>query len=123
LHLFLYISFWKDQAWNTTKNFKTGLSSEKYRARLSVFGPNLINIREKPTTKLLTDEVLNPFYVFQIASIILWSLDDYYYYAFCIFIISAFSILQTLIETKQVRISPFFLLKKKKGESSILKLM
>ena len=67
-----------------------------------MFGPNLINIREKPTTKLLTDEVLNPFYVFQIGSILLWCMDDYYYYAFCIFIISAFSIVSTLLETKQV---------------------
>lgn len=79
-----------------------GLTTEKYHARLSVFGPNLINIREKPTSKLLTDEVLNPFYVFQIGSILLWCMDDYYYYAFCIFIISAFSIISTLIETKEV---------------------
>lgn len=68
-----------------------------------MFGPNLINIREKPTSKLLTDEALNPFYVFQIGSILLWCMDDYYYYAFCIFIISAFSIISTLIETKQVK--------------------
>ncbi|KAI8968365.1 hypothetical protein BDF20DRAFT_981485 [Mycotypha africana] len=101
LHKFLNIGFWKDQTWTTTKNLKSGLLAEKYHARLSVFGPNLINIREKPTSKLLTDEVLNPFYVFQIGSILLWSMDDYYYYAFCIFLISAFSIIQTLIETKQ----------------------
>lgn len=101
LHKFLIVGFWKDQSWNSTKNFKLGLSSEKYHARLSVFGPNLINIREKPISKLLTDEVLNPFYVFQIGSILLWCMDDYYYYAFCIFIISAFSIISTLIETKE----------------------
>ncbi|KAI8367020.1 putative P-type ATPase [Choanephora cucurbitarum] len=101
LHKFLIVGFWKDQSWNSSKNFKTGLSSDKHHARLSVFGPNLINIREKPTTKLLTDEVLNPFYVFQIGSILLWCMDDYYYYAFCIFIISAFSIVSTLLETKQ----------------------
>ncbi|KAL9560358.1 hypothetical protein PS6_000297 [Mucor atramentarius] len=101
LHKFLIVGFWKDQSWVSTKNFKLGLTTEKYHARLSVFGPNLINIREKPTSKLLTDEVLNPFYVFQIGSILLWCMDDYYYYAFCIFIISAFSIISTLIETKE----------------------
>ncbi|KAI7892078.1 uncharacterized protein EV154DRAFT_506232 [Mucor mucedo] len=101
LHKFLIVGFWKDQSWNSSKNFKLGLSSEKYLSRLAVFGPNLINIREKPTSKLLTDEVLNPFYVFQIGSILLWCMDDYYYYAFCIFIISAFSIISTLIETKE----------------------
>ena len=47
-------------------------------------------------------QVIHPFYVFQIASIILWSLDDYYYYAFCIALISAISIITTLVETKKV---------------------
>ena len=47
-------------------------------------------------------QVIHPFYVFQIASIILWSLDDYYYYAFCIALISAISIVTTLVETKKV---------------------
>ncbi|CAO3644376.1 unnamed protein product [Cunninghamella echinulata] len=98
---FLIIGFWKDHQWVSIKSLKLGLSTGKYIERLSVFGPNLINIHEKPITKLLTEEVLNPFYVFQIGSIILWSLDDYYYYAFCIFLISAFSIISTLIETKQ----------------------
>ncbi|KAG1455987.1 hypothetical protein G6F55_006757 [Rhizopus delemar] len=101
LFKFLIVGFWKDRAWNSTKNLKTGLSYEKYRTRTSVFGLNLINIQEKPTMKLLTDEILNPFYVFQIGSILLWCMDDYYYYAFCIFIISAFSITSSLIETKQ----------------------
>ncbi|ORZ24084.1 hypothetical protein BCR42DRAFT_317373 [Absidia repens] len=98
---FLITGFYKDHQWTSIKNLKLGLSNGKYIERLSVFGPNIINIHEKPITKLLTDEVLNPFYVFQIGSIILWSMDDYYYYAFCIFVISAFSIITTLVETKQ----------------------
>lgn len=48
-------------------------------------------------------QVIHPFYVFQIASIVLWSLDDYYYYAFCIALISVASVTSTLIETKKVR--------------------
>jgi hypothetical protein len=56
-------------------------------------------------------QVIHPFYIFQIASVILWSLDDYYYYAFCIALISLASIVSTLIETKQVSLdyttSPF----------------
>jgi cation-transporting ATPase 13A2 len=35
----------------------------------------------------------------------LWSLDDYYYYAFCIALISALSITTTLIDTKRVSIA------------------
>jgi cation-transporting ATPase 13A3/4/5 len=46
--------------------------------------------------------VFHPFYVFQIASLILWTLDDYYIYATAIFVISALSITTSLVETKLV---------------------
>jgi len=42
-------------------------------------GENSIEIEVKTYLKLFIEEVLNPFYVFQIFSIILWSLDDYWY--------------------------------------------
>lgn len=64
-------------------------------------GPNVIDIASKSVIGLLVDEVLHPFYVFQIASIILWSLDDYYYYAFAIALISISSVLSTLLETRR----------------------
>lgn len=47
-------------------------------------------------------QVLNPFYVFQIASIGLWMSDSYYYYAATIVIISLLSIGVSLYETKKV---------------------
>lgn len=42
--------------------------------------------------QVLFNEILGPFYVFQIFSIIIWSTDDYYYYASCIVIMSAISL-------------------------------
>ena len=45
-------------------------------------------------------QAFHPFYVFQIASLILWSADEYYYYAGAIFFISVFSITTTVIETR-----------------------
>jgi len=58
---------------------------------------------------LFVNKVIHPFYVFQVASMILWSLDDYYYYAFCIALISTLSVATTLIDTKKVSLlSPFF---------------
>ena len=45
-------------------------------------------------------QAFHPFYVFQIASLILWSMDEYYYYATAIFIISAGSITTTIVETR-----------------------
>lgn len=53
--------------------------------------------------KQTSRQVIHPFYIFQIASIILWSWEDYYYYAFCIALISAVSITTTLIDTRKAR--------------------
>ena len=49
-------------------------------------------------------QVFHPFYVFQVASLVLWSLDEYYYYAIAIFVMSVGSIATTLIETRSVRL-------------------
>ncbi|KAG2462182.1 AT133 ATPase, partial [Polypterus senegalus] len=46
-------------------------------------------------------QVLNPFYIFQLFSIILWSADEYYYYAVAIFIMSAISIATSLYTIKK----------------------
>ena len=46
-------------------------------------------------------QVFHPFYVFQIGSIILWSVDEYMYYASCIFAISMVSIIVSLIEIRR----------------------
>lgn len=50
--------------------------------------------------------MLHPFYIFQIASLTLWSLDEYYYYAIAIFLMSVGSITATLIETRLVGTDP-----------------
>ncbi|VDB96191.1 unnamed protein product [Peniophora sp. CBMAI 1063] len=98
---FQLVKDWRDSAWTTTPAVKDGLSEPTREQRKTVFSQNLIDIEGKSTITLLVDEVIHPFYVFQIASIVLWSLDDYYYYAFCIFLISAVSIASTLVETKK----------------------
>ncbi|KAI8588593.1 hypothetical protein BDZ88DRAFT_396992 [Geranomyces variabilis] len=95
-------SYWRDHRWTSVDKASHGLSREGLVSeRRQVFGDNAVIIAEKPVFRLLMDEVLNPFYVFQVASIILWCLDDYYYYAVCIFIISTTSAIATLIETKE----------------------
>ncbi|CDO77638.1 hypothetical protein BN946_scf184946.g32 [Trametes cinnabarina] len=99
--LFSMIRDWRDSFWSSLGSVQNGLQKDIQAQRMSLFGPNLIDIEGKSTLSLLIDEVIHPFYVFQIASIILWSLDDYYYYAFCIALISAISIVTTLVETKQ----------------------
>lgn len=66
-----------------------------------LYGLNSINVEVKPYLTLLFEEVLNPFYIFQIGSITLWSLDQYYYYAGCIFFISVVSVIVSLLETRR----------------------
>lgn len=50
-------------------------------------------------------KALNPYYGFQAFSIALWLADHYYWYALCIFLISAISICLALYKTRKVRVS------------------
>ncbi|KAL5614186.1 hypothetical protein BROUX41_000025 [Berkeleyomyces rouxiae] len=101
LDKFILFSGWKDPEWTDLQIARIGISSEERSTREQVFGQNLILIDIKPTMQLLVDEVLHPFYVFQIASLVLWSMDEYYYYAFAILLMSVVSIGQTLRETRE----------------------
>lgn len=98
---FRTIRDWRDSKWTSADMMGQGISTELERERRIFFGLNIIDIAEKSSLDLLVSEVLHPFYIFQIVSIILWSLDDYYYYAFCIAAISIGSIVSTLLETKK----------------------
>ncbi|XP_057175089.1 cation-transporting ATPase 13A2 isoform X1 [Triplophysa rosa] len=78
-----------------------GLSRADQSARKQIFGANIIDVPVKSYLQLLIEEVLNPFYVFQVFSIVLWISDHYYYYAACIFIISFISIAVSLYEIRK----------------------
>ncbi|KAL3425620.1 p-type ATPase [Phlyctema vagabunda] len=97
---FVLSNSWKDPAWTDVKSIRAGIDGEEKESRELVFGKNLIEIKQKSVPQLLVDEAFHPFYVFQIASLLLWSLDEYYYYAACIFLISVVSITTTLLETR-----------------------
>ncbi|CCG84260.1 protein of unknown function [Taphrina deformans PYCC 5710] len=98
---FVLYNNYKDPAWRgSAKECRDGLDEDAKTRRLALFGLNLIDIAEKTIPQLLVDEALHPFYIFQIASIVLWSCDEYYYYAVCIFVISLASIASTVVETK-----------------------
>ena len=97
---FMFNSNFKDPSWKDAKSIRTGLDSEERHKREQVFGSNLIDIQQKSIPQLLVGEAFHPFYIFQIASLVLWSLDQYFYYASCIFLISVISITTTLLETR-----------------------
>ncbi|XP_043917761.1 polyamine-transporting ATPase 13A2 isoform X2 [Protopterus annectens] len=92
-----------DEGWTCgdIHRHKFGLSRQDQKAKQNIYGPNVIDVPVKSYLKLLVEEVLNPFYIFQIFSIILWMYDRYYYYAVCIFVISAISIGVSLYETRK----------------------
>ncbi|EGD92902.1 ATPase type 13A2 [Trichophyton tonsurans CBS 112818] len=91
---------WADPAWADVKLLRRGLDADERESREQVFGANIIDIQAKTIPQILLDEAFHPFYIFQIASLTLWSMDEYYYYATCIFFISVFSITATAIETR-----------------------
>ncbi|EFA04812.1 polyamine-transporting ATPase 13A3 isoform X2 [Tribolium castaneum] len=78
-----------------------GLTNGEQFTRRLVYGPNKITVKELSIVTLLFLEVLNPFYIFQIGSFILWFLDDYYYYAAAIIAMSVFGICMTVRQTRK----------------------
>ena len=79
-----------------------GLSEQEQALRRLVFGPNDIIVPNHSIGYLLVMEVLNPFYIFQVASVILWTSDEYYYYAAAIVLMSVSGIVSSVYQTKKV---------------------
>ncbi|KAK5624237.1 hypothetical protein CRENBAI_000055 [Crenichthys baileyi] len=73
-----------------------GLTKTLQDYRRLFFGENEIAVRVPSLFKLLIKEVLNPFYIFQLFSVVLWSAEDYYYYATAIIFMSVISIATSL---------------------------
>ncbi|KAM8850920.1 polyamine-transporting ATPase 13A3-like isoform 4-T4 [Spinachia spinachia] len=78
-----------------------GLPKSLQDYRRLFFGENEIAVRVPSLFTLLMKEVLNPFYIFQLFSVILWSAEDYYYYATAIVFMSVISIATSLYTIKK----------------------
>ncbi|KAJ8416600.1 hypothetical protein AAFF_G00324780 [Aldrovandia affinis] len=79
----------------------SGLLPSVQQYRRLFYGINQIEVKVPSIPKLLIKEVLNPFYIFQVFSIILWSLDDYYYYASAILMMSLLSVCTSLYTVRK----------------------
>ncbi|XP_049846104.1 polyamine-transporting ATPase 13A3-like isoform X2 [Schistocerca gregaria] len=82
-----------------------GHNSEVRQQMCFLYGENTMSVKVKSYWSLFVNEVVNPFYIFQVFSITLWSLDNYYYYAGCVLLLSTLSIGISLWHTKQQSIS------------------
>jgi len=81
--------------------YSGGVPTGKFPSLLHLHGKNSIEVSIPSYISLLVEEVLHPFYIFQLCSITLWSLDNYFYYAGCILIISLISVAVSLYETRR----------------------
>ncbi|XP_071500491.1 polyamine-transporting ATPase 13A3-like [Diadema antillarum] len=78
-----------------------GYSRDQQCQKQTIYGKNEIEIAVPSYLKLLIKELLHPFYLFQIFSIILWILEVYYVYGGCILFIIVISLGVSLHETKK----------------------
>uniref|UniRef100_G3U6H5 ATPase 13A3 n=1 Tax=Loxodonta africana TaxID=9785 RepID=G3U6H5_LOXAF len=69
--------------------------------RKLLYGVNEIRVKVPSVFKLLIKEVLNPFYIFQLFSVILWCTNEYYYYAVAIVVMSVLSIVSSLYSIRK----------------------
>ncbi|KAL9655984.1 hypothetical protein ABK040_007605 [Willaertia magna] len=85
---------------NTQQQLQNNNIQNERELKKLLFGKNLIKTPMKNILFLLLDEILHPFYLFQIGSVIIWCVEDYYEYGICIAVISTISALLSLYETK-----------------------
>jgi cation-transporting ATPase 13A3/4/5 len=82
------------------EKYGEGLTTQgMYQQQLMKFGPCNIEVPVRSVPSLLVEEILNPFYLFQIFSMALWFWDGYRLYAGCILIISVSSAATSLTDT------------------------
>lgn len=99
--IFLLLSGLKKSSVANLKEMVDGLSETRAENIRQLHGPNSISVPVPSYLALLLEEVLHPFYIFQLCSLILWSLDNYILYAGCILTISLISVSVSLYETRR----------------------
>ncbi|EPX73268.1 Ca2/Mn2 transporting P-type ATPase P5 type Cta5 [Schizosaccharomyces octosporus yFS286] len=80
--------------------FNCGLNTQTVSNLRQIYGPNLLKLEEKTTVNILCYEVLHPFYLFQLFSVIVWLCDKFIFYSCCILIVSLYSIYSAIKESK-----------------------
>ncbi|UXI19428.1 aspartate aminotransferase [Sarcoptes scabiei] len=78
-----------------------GLQEKEQSLRRKIYGLNKIEVNVQSVWQILFMEVLEPFYIFQVFSLIIWTCDSYYYYATCIVVMSVLSLVTSVYQTRQ----------------------
>ncbi|OAF70979.1 hypothetical protein A3Q56_01262 [Intoshia linei] len=77
------------------------LSLNEMKNRKYLYGDNKLHIANSSYFSLIFDEIINPFYLFQVGSFGIWICDEYYIYAAAIFLISLVCVAASVSESKQ----------------------
>ena len=81
------------------QDYSTGLNPNEILYMKKIFGICDIDIKVNSCGKILFDELTDPFYLFQLYSIILWYCTQYYYYATVIVVLAALSLILSVVGT------------------------
>ncbi|XP_069170169.1 probable cation-transporting ATPase 13A4 isoform X1 [Procambarus clarkii] len=86
---------------STFHNGSGGLGQDEAARRLSLFGENYMKIEVLSVWQLLVQQAYNPFYIFQVYTVVLWALQDYFLFAGCIVALSVISTTLIVWETRR----------------------
>ncbi|KAF7273847.1 hypothetical protein GWI33_013460, partial [Rhynchophorus ferrugineus] len=92
---------WDNKTCEEFAKDNNSLNEDNYNEIFALFGPNKIEVVVKSYWRLFIEEIFNPFYLFQAFSIALWCFDDYIIYAGCVVVLTLFSSITSLIQTRK----------------------
>lgn len=81
------------------KNSPGGLDRVTVQDRLVLYGQNELTVKVPSVAKLFLNQLLHPFFLFQLWAVVLWLLEVYFYYAVCILLTSLYS---AFVEAREV---------------------
>ena len=91
--------FIQTQQDNFQKIFTLGLTESEITFQREIFGLCDIDIKVHSVFKILLDELTDPFYLFQLYSVILWYCNEYEYYASVIVVLTIISLVVSVYDT------------------------
>ncbi|XP_066997262.2 polyamine-transporting ATPase 13A3 [Anabrus simplex] len=78
-----------------------GYTEQQQRFRRVIYGYNQIPVPLQSILTLLILEVINPFYIFQAFTLVVWLCEKYYYYMGAIVLMSVFGVTSSIIQTRR----------------------
>ena len=91
----------KEKQSRIIEEYSSGLNPNEIQLMRLLFGECDIDIRINTVGKILLEELTDPFYLFQLYSVILWYCTEYYYYASVIVALTVLSLVLSVYGTYQ----------------------